>query len=38
MGSGRLETDDVGEDVADEDGVHEALEGAGDRGVGTTSG
>ena len=38
MGKGRFVTEDVGEDAADEEGVHRALEGAGDRGVGTTSG
>lgn len=39
-GKGRLVTDDAGEDVAEDDGVQDALEGAGEmgKGVGTTSG
>lgn len=36
-GRGRFETEDVGDDAAEDDGVHDML-GAGDRGVGTTSG
>ena len=39
IGRGRLRTEEVGEDAADERGVPDALpDGAGDRGAGTTSG